>query len=222
MADLEATMRATFAARSFTDEDVPDDVVHHLLDVARFAPSGGNRQGWRVVVVRDPGTRARLVDLCRPTLAVYVAQVAAGENPWNTIDPSSVDIEAVRADPPDLPWLDGIAAAPVHLVIGVDLRVVASFDRHLDRVGVISGASIYPFVHNILLAARGAGWGGALTTFLAGAEAEAQALLGFPTEVAVAALVPLGRPTEVLTRLSRRPVDEFARRERFDGEPLRR
>ena len=106
------------------------------------------------------------------------------------------------------------------LLIGVDLRVVASADSQLDRIGVVSGGSIYPFVQNILLAARGHGLAGALTTFLAAAEPAAQALVGLPPEVAVAALVPLGHPKQDITRLSRQPVSSFARLERWDGPAL--
>ncbi|MEM8902761.1 MAG: nitroreductase family protein [Actinomycetota bacterium] len=217
MADLEMTMRTTFAARDFTDDEVSDAEVHHLLDVARFASSGGNRQGWRVVVVRDPVTKRRLIELGRPTMAAYVAQAAAGERPFNTITPSSVDLAAAAADPPDLGWVDALAEAPVHLLIGLDLTEVASFDADLDRVGVVSGASIYPFVHNLLLAARSIDLGGTLTTFVSRAEAAVRELVGFPDEVAVCALVPLGRPTRSLTRLRRDPVESFARAERWDG-----
>ena len=58
--ELYDVMRTTFAARDFTDEPVADATLARILDNARFAPSGGNRQGWKVVVVRDEATRARL------------------------------------------------------------------------------------------------------------------------------------------------------------------
>ena len=73
----------------------------------------------------------------------------------------------------------------------------------------------------MLLAARDAGYGGALTTFLAGREPEAQEALGLPAHVAVAAMVPIGRPVKQLTKLTRRPVESFATIDRYDGEPLR-
>ena len=221
VAELEAVMRTTFSCREFTDAPVSDDDLVAILEVARFAPSGGNRQGWRVIAVRDQPTKERLVELSLPALRLYAAQVEAGENPWNTIEPSSVDPATI--DPTDdsgIEWFRTIAQAPVLLVVGVDLRVVASADVHLGRVGVVSGASVYPFVHNILLAARNRGFAGSVTTFLAAEEPAAQALLRLPSEVAIAALVPLGRPTRVLTRLSRRPVSSFARLDRWDGPPL--
>jgi nitroreductase len=214
-------MRTTFGCRHFTDEPLPDDDLIAILDAARFAPSGGNRQGWRVIVVRDQATKEALVDLSLPALRLYVAQAAAGETPWNTIIPSSIDPASIdHSDDSPVSWFRTIAAAPVMLVVGVDLSLVASADSQLDRIGVISGGSVYPFVQNILLAARGLGYGGALTTFLAASEPEAQALLGMPSEVAIAALVPLGRPQRVLTKLRRRPVAAFARHERWDGPAL--
>ena len=88
------------------------------------------------------------------------------------------------------------------------------------RAGVISGASIYPFVWNILMAARHEGFGGTITTLAAAAESEVQALFNIPTEFAVAAVIPLGRPVKQLTKLKRLPVEEMVTREQFDGEPF--
>ena len=51
--ELYEVMRTTFAAREFTDQPVSDEVIAHILEQARFAPSGGNRQGWKVLVVRQ-------------------------------------------------------------------------------------------------------------------------------------------------------------------------
>ena len=214
-------MRTTFGCRQFTDDPMPDADIVAILEQARFAPSGGNRQGWRVIVVRDQATKEELVELSLPALRLYMAQRAAGENPWNTIEPSSVDPATVdHHDDSSLGWYRAIAEAPVFLVIGIDLRLVASADSKLDRIGVVSGASVYPFVQNVLLTARGLGYGGTLTTFLAAAEPAVQALLGFPPEVAVAALVPMGRPKRNVTKLNRRPVSEFARIGRWDGPAL--
>jgi nitroreductase len=214
-------MRTAFACREFTDDPVTDDELVAVLELARFAPSGGNRQGWKVIAVRDQATKTELVELSLPALRLYVAQRAAGENPWNTVVPSTVDPDAIdHTDNSGVEWFRVLAKAPVLLVIGVDLSVVASADSKLDRIGVISGASIYPFVQNILLAARDRGLAGALTTFLAAAEPAAQALLGMPPEIAVTALVPLGRPKQNITKLSRRPVSTFARLDRWDGATL--
>lgn len=220
--ELSDVMRTTFACRQFTDEPVPDDVLYRILDNARFAPSGGNRQGQRVIVVRDRDTRRQLADLCRPGMAVYMAQVQRGESPWNTVVPSSVDVDQASRMRVESPFFDSFPDLPALLVITLDLFYVASFDRDQDRIGVISGASVYPFVQNILLAARNEGYGGVLTTFLAGKEPEAQALLGLPKHMAVAAMVPLGRPVKQLRMLRRRRVEEFTTVDRLDGPAFTR
>ncbi|MEL6984673.1 MAG: nitroreductase family protein [Actinomycetota bacterium] len=215
--DLDEVMRTTFSCRDWTDEPVSDETVHRILERARFAPNGGNRQGWHVIVVKDQDIRRQLVPLIRPTTSVYVAQVQAGEAPWNTINPTSIDVDAAIAADPDFPGLDQLVEVPVLLAVTVDLSVVASFDKELDRIGVISGASIYPFVWNILLAARSEGLGGVLTTYLAGQEPAAQEVLGLPTHHAIAALVPLGHPVKQLSKLKRRAVEDFTTVDRFDG-----
>jgi nitroreductase len=218
---VDHVLRTTFAARTFTDEPVTDDQVARLLDVARFAPSGGNRQGWRVVVVRDPDRKRRIIECGLPACRRYLAERAVGHNPLNTIEPSPVtDAEVAAIGDEHLAWFLAMADAPVLIVVGVDLTVVASMDAHLDRVGLVSGASVYPFVQNLLVAARSQGLAGSLTTFAAWGEPDVQALVGFPPEVAVAAVVPLGHPTQVLTKLSRFGVEEFARFETWDGPPV--
>jgi deazaflavin-dependent oxidoreductase (nitroreductase family) len=220
MADLLEIMRTTFAAREFSDAPVPDDALARILDDARFAPSGGNRQGWRVIAVREASTKRALAELARPTMRRYVAQVAAGESPWNSVHPTRLSPAQIDATEVPARLLDALAQAPVLLVVCVDLAAVASFDAQLPRVGVISGASIYPFVWNLLLAANAEGLGGTLTTFCSGAEPAVQKLLGIPAQFAVAAVLPIGVPVKRLTQLRRKPVREFATRERFDGPPL--
>src|SRR5918996_5667175 len=92
-------MRTTFAAREYTGEELPDAVLYEILEHARFAPSGGNRQGNRVIVVRDPATREQLARLGEPAAKRYRAQVQAGERPWNTIVPTKVTDEQVADTP---------------------------------------------------------------------------------------------------------------------------
>ncbi|HZU77181.1 MAG TPA: nitroreductase family protein [Dehalococcoidia bacterium] len=220
--DLYEVMRTTFSARQFTDDPVPDEVLYRIFDSARFASSGGNRQGWRVIVVREPATKAALAELQSPAIKRYLAQVRAGENPYNTVVPSAVDEDTVARTPVPPATLDVLRKAPVVLVVCVDLAVVASIDRDLPRVGVISGASIYPFVWNVLLAARNEGFGGTLTTWAVGQEDGIRELLGVPSRFAVAAVIPFGRPVHQLTRLRRKPVSEFAMLERWDGPRLAR
>ena len=218
--ELFDVMRTTFAARDFTTDPLPDDALVKILDHARFAPSGGNRQGWKVIVVRDQKTKDALAALSGIAAKRYAAQAANGENPWNSIDPPRVDATTIERTPPPGRLTEPTAKAPVVLVLCVDLKVVASIDQDLERVGVVSGASIYPFAWNILMGARHEGFGGTITTLAVAQESKIQELLGLPAHVAVCAVMPLGRPTRALSKLKRKPVAEFAMRERWGGPPL--
>ena len=218
--ELSEVMRTTAAVRDFTDEPVSDDVLHDILDDARFAPSGGNRQGWRVAVIEDPAVRRRLADLCSPVWGEYLAQGALGETPFSVVTPTAADLAAARVDPPVNPMFVDIETVPVVLVIAVDLSVLAVSDKDLDRWSIVGGGSIYPFAHNILLAARSRGIGGVMTTFLVRAEDEAKELLGLPDGHALASMAVLGHPVKQVTRLRRGAVEDFTTVDRFDGPPF--
>ncbi len=218
--ELFDVMRRTFSAREFTGDPLPDEVLGKIFDHARFASSGGNRQGWRVIVVRDPATKRALADLSGWAAKRYAAQVTNGENPWNSIDPPGVDAATIERTLAPARLTEPIAKAPVVLVICLDLKVVASIDQDLERVGIVSGASIYPFAWNVLMAARHEGFAGTITTLATAQEPQVQALLGIPRHVAVCAVMPLGRPTRELTKLTRKPVAAFTMRERWGGPSL--
>ena len=218
--ELYDVMRTTPAVREFTGDPLPDETLHRILEHARFAPSGGNRQGTRVIVVRDADTRARLAELNEPAVRRYVAQIKAGQSPWNPLEPPTPSADEIAATEVPEAFTKPVLTAAAVLVFVVDLGVVAAMDQDLDRIGIIGGASVYPLVWNILLAARNEGFGGTITTMAVAQEPAVKELLGVPDEYAVAAVVPLGRPVREVTRLRRVPVGELARRERFDGEPL--
>jgi len=219
--DFEEVLRTTFACREFTDDPVSDETLYRILELARFAPSGGNRQGAHVILVRDQETRQKLGEMCNSTLRIYGAQVDAGENPFNSVIPSKVDfVEAVKTPDERFEMFDRWGELPVVLVVSIDLETVASMDKELDRVGVVTGGSVYPLVWNILLAARSEGLAGVLTTAVVPEEAEAKKLLGLPETHAIAAVLPLGVPVKQLTKLSRREVEEFTTVDQFDGPAL--
>lgn len=218
--ELYDVMRTTPAVREFTDDPLPDDILERILDSARFAPTGGNRQGVRVIVLRDRYTRSALADLGLTAARRYTAQLAKGESPWNPLQPSAVDRSTIEATEPPPQMSAPLREAPVTLVICLDLAVVAATDQDLDRIAVVPGASVYPFVWNVLLAARNEGYGGVLTTMVVAEEPRVKELLGVPDTFAIAAILPLGKPVREVTKLRRRPVAEFATRERFDGPPF--
>ncbi len=215
--ELNEVMRTTFAAREYTGAPLPDAVLYRILDDARFVPSGGNRQGNRVIIVKNQATRAALARLAEPAARQYLAQIKAGENPWNTLVPSKVSAQQVAATPVPAMLVEPYLKSAVVLVFVVDLHAIAAMDQHLDRIGIISGASVYPFVWNVLLGARNAGFGGTITTLPTAQEPEVQKLLNIPKHYAVCAVVPIGKPVRQLTRLKRRAVEDIATLEYFDG-----
>jgi len=218
--ELYEVMRTTAAVREYTDDPLPDDVLHAILENARFAPSGGNRQGAQVIVVRSRETREGILRLMEAPARRYTAQRAVGETPYNSHTPSAVSEETVAATAVPAHLTSPVLNSAVLLVVCVDLNRVAALDKDLDRVGLAGGASIYPLVWNILLAARNEGYGGTITTIAVAEEPRLKELLGVPEHVAVAAVVPLGRPVKQLTKLRRVAVEDFTHQETWDGGPL--
>lgn len=221
--DLINTLRTTGAIRDFLPEAVSDDTLARILETARFAPSGGNRQGWHVVVVKDGATRTALRDLYLPGWYEYLAQRAAGLTPWAPITDRAAEAAAVASAgsiPPGTAFPENLDASPVVLVLFADLRALAAVDRDLPRYTFAGGASVYPFAWNLLLAARAEGLGGVITTMPIAREAEVKALLDAPDELALAALIVLGRPVHQPTKLSRAPVSSFATVDRVSGAPF--
>jgi len=226
--DLIEALRTTGAVREFRADPVPDETVARLLDTARFAPSGGNRQAWRVVVVRDPEIRRGLRDCYLGPWYQYLAMGAAGLVPWPPITDRAPEAAALAS----APTLAAAAASgsggfaehldevPVLLVLLADLRALAAVDRDLDRYTLAGGASVYPFAWSILLAARAEGLAGVMTTMATRREDEVRGHLGVPDHFALAAVLALGRPVHQPTRLRRSPVEGFATLDRFDGAPL--
>jgi nitroreductase len=214
--ELGEALRTTGAVREFDGRPVSDSEIAAVLDDARFAPSGGNRQPWRVAVVKDLELRRRLAALMQPVWDEYVSSSRRGEVPFNSIDYTS------SSDPPHAPneLLDHIESIPVVLAVAADLRRIVATDASLDRAAIVPGASIYPFCWNLLLAARRRGLGGVMTTFLSHAERQAAPLLELPDDHALAAVVFLGYPVRRPTKLSRRPVAEFASVDTFEGTAL--
>lgn len=214
-------MRSTGAVREFTDEAVDDRTVYGILDDARFAPSGGNRQGWRAVVVRDPRLRLGLRDLYLPGWDEYLAMGRAGLVAWAPVTDREAEARALEDAAASAArrgaFAEHLHEVPVLIVLLADLRTLAASDRDLERYTLVGGASVYPFAWNILLAARDRGLGGVMTTMLTRQEAQVRALLGVPDEFAVAAALALGHPVRRPTKLRRAAVEDFTTLDRFDG-----
>jgi nitroreductase len=225
--ELREALRTTGSVRRFRDEPVGDDTLFSVLDDARFAPSGGNRQSWRVIVVKDPGRRHDIAESYLEAWHDYVAHVLAGVIPFSPLaseeDRRAAANQREAAESRSVPdgFAETLASVPAMLVVTADLTALAATDRDLDRYHLVGGASIYPFVWSILLAAHERGLGGVMTTVGTRNEPRLQEILELPATTMVAAIVALGYPERHLTKLSRHSVEEFTTIDTFNGAPLR-
>jgi nitroreductase len=210
--ELIDALRTTGAVREFTDQAVDDTVLARVLDTARFAPSGSNAQAWRVVVVKDAGTRRRLRDCYLRGSRDYLALAAAGLRPWSPTNDREAEARALAAENVGAPggFAEKFDEVPVLLALFADLSMLAAIDRDANRYTFAAGASIYPFAWNVLLAAREEGLGGVITTIAIREEAQVKAMLGAADPLALAAVIALGYPVRRPRRLRREPVSSFA------------
>lgn len=221
--ELLDALRTTGSIREFTSEPVSDEVIFELLDIARFAPSGGNRQAWHVIVVKDNEQRRKIRDCYLDAWHDYVSHLLAGLIPFSPLASEEDRLLALskRSDAEALSKPEGFAEsmdeAPLLLVVCANLAVLAATDRDLDRYQIAGGASLYPFVWNILLAAREFDLGGVMTTVGIRNEPALKEILSIPETVGVAAIMALGHPQKRHTKLKRRAVSEFTTQDRYDG-----
>jgi len=215
--DAIEVMRTTGSCRRFRADPVPDDVLARVFDAARFGPQGGNRQPVRYIVVRDPAHKRRLAEwyLARaePIIEGYRsgAYRVGDTEPGDELPPLLQDVHHLALH---------LADVPVLVVVCAVFAALYRSDAELGRPEIVGGASVYPSVQNLLLAARTEGLGACLTTVLCAEEPEVKQLLGIPDDVITAAMIPLGYPERPLpTRLSRHPPAEIVYAERY-GEPL--
>jgi nitroreductase len=199
--ELIEAMKSVGTCRSFRDEPVPDEVLYAAVEAARFGPQGGNRQPVRFVIVREGERKRRLGELYLQQWEAYVPAGGGG----------SVDAFA-RA----------FGRHPAIVVVCAHLQSLLATDVGLGRLSIVGGASVYPIAQNFMLALRDQGVASALTTLLCAREPEVKQLLGIPADYATAAHIAIGYPERPFPRhLRRRPVEELAFLERFDGAPLR-
>ena len=195
--------------RLYKPDAIPDDVLRRVFDGTRWAPTGGNRQGVRFVLVRDAAKKRRLQELYLPPWEQYVGRAAARPGA-----PLPALLE--RADH----FARHVTEIPVLVVVCAQLGDLLATDRHLGRLSIVGGASVYPSVQNLILSARAEGLGTALTTLLCAVEPEVKALLAIPDDVATAAMVALGYPARGFPKkLTRRPLGESCFADSY-GAPL--
>ena len=186
--DVNEIFRHQRAIRNFTDEDVPDELVDQVLTAAIHAPSGSNTQPWRFIVIRDQSVKDAISEVYEE------ARAAAYES---TQRPPSGSRQP-------------LSAAPVLIVACVNTPASG-------QAGFQTGASIYPSVQNLMLAARGLGLGTVLTTLHRRRKARIHDILGIPDNIESAAIIPLGWPDREYGPNRRPPLEQFVMRDRWNG-----
>jgi nitroreductase len=176
-----------------------------MLLAATKAPSGGNLQPWRFLVVRDAATRGAIADIYRRAWEVYEAttrRLAHGilGKPGERALRAGAHLAATLGD---VPVLIVIAIAD----LSAALRGSNPELGRLDKAGVVY-ASVYPAVQNLLLAASALGLATRLTTLYRLHEAELKALLDIPDTIETVALVPVGYADGPHRRRKRRPLGQ--------------
>jgi nitroreductase len=210
--ELIEAMRSVGTCRRFTPTPVPDAVLYTALEAARFGPQGGNRQPVRFVVVGEAGRKRRLGELYGEQWERYTGR-------YRPASPAQERVSGPGQEIDSFAWSFG--EHPAIVVVCAHVPSLLITDAALARPSIVGGASVYPIVQNFMLALRDLGVASALTTMLCAREPEVKELLAIPEDYATACHIAIGYPAKPFSRrLRRRPVEELAFRERFDGAPL--
>ena len=202
-------LSTTRAIRRYTNDPIPAETLNQILWCASRAPSGSNRQPFRFLAVTDgvvaDKVKSLLGDSFRKGWAAKLKydgyQTGSGQDPNS---PKSRQAATMQH------YVDHIEQVPV--------IVFACLVRYRDA-SPTEGASIYPACQNLLIAARSLGFGGALTMWHQGVEAELRELLAIPDNVAISACITLGKPQGSHGPVRRRPIAELVFENQWGNSP---
>jgi nitroreductase len=205
---LVEAMSTQRAIRRLRTDAVDDDVVLRCLELATRAPTGGNRQGWEFVVVRDPAIKHQLARLNRQAWSVYRR---LGARDARRDETKRKIVEAVQWQADHFEEIPVVVVPCLHGRSPVLAPPVAAASYY---------GSIFPAVQNLLLAARAVGLGAALITLPLWSVTLARRTLGLPRRITPVAVVPLGWPKGRYGPTSRRPVEELVHLDRYGHQPF--
>ncbi len=205
---LAQAMETQLAIRRLRTDPVDDETILRLLELAVKAPTGGNRQNWEFVVVRDPEVKHQLARANRQVMPIFNRAYARK---------LGKDLQ-MRKIADAVQWqADHFEEIPVVIV-----ACMRGFRPWFPQIGASSYyGSIYPSVQNLLLAARGLGLGAALITLPLWSTWQARRTLGLPPSVTPVAVVPLGWPRGRYGPTTRRPVGDVTHLDRFGNRAFR-
>ena len=189
------------AMRRLDTREVPEELLLKLIAAANQAPSGSNSQRARWVVVRDPAQKQKLADLNREHAEPYIAPSL--ENPAS--DAQGRMLKAVV-------WqMEHMHEIPALIVACFD------YEEKVEGLGVYRQAgSVWPGIQNLLLTARSLGLGAAPTTLALRDQDAVRQALNLPETFAALCMIPVGYPKGKFGPVSRRPVAEIMRFDRWD------
>ena len=196
--DLFETMRTTRSMRRLKPDPVPEPLLTQILEAGTCAANGGNMQSWRFLVIRDPMIKEAVAAHYRRAWHEVVGPRYRSGGPAPGTTPERFARMLAAAEH----LADHLHEAPVWIV------PCLTGPRG-------SGASIFPAVQNMLLAARALGLGCTLTTLYLIHETEAEAAMGLPKDVHSYAILPLGYPLGKFGPVRRAPLAEVVWRDRW-------
>lgn len=190
--DLFEAIGTQRAMRRLKSDPVSDEDIWKILDAAIKAPSGGNRQPWNFIVVRDPEAKRKLGEYY---LDAWNKAYVAGPGRAGLEDSSASRVYRSAEH-----LAHHLAEAPV--------LIIATIRTGGGNVGPAAGGSIYPAVQNLMLAARALGLGTTLTSLHKVHEQDVKELLGIPEQAETMALIPVGWPRGRFGPPERLPVEK--------------
>ena len=192
------------AIRGFASDSVPDHAIARIIAAATLGPSGGNRQPWSFIVIREPETKRRMEKI------FHQEALEAHTDPTDAEYASQPAIEAGEELMLSLTEVPVLIMACVYPKADQDRAPAGCISHH-------AAGAIYPAIQNLMLEARGLGLGTCVTTRFLRHEAEFKTLLGIPDEIDPKALIPMGYPGEGqhFGGSRRKPVEEVTFYERW-------
>jgi nitroreductase len=196
-------IHTTRAMRRLRPDPVPDDLIRKILEAGICAANGGNTQRWRFLVIKDPAIKQAVQVHYKRAFDKIVGPRYAESAP-----PPGATEEKYHRQHGAVEYLtDHYHEAPVW--------IVACIEHGDDTPNRTAGASIYPAVQNMLLAARALGLGSTLTTRHLFHEKETEAALGLPPGVHSYAILPIGYPMGNFGPTRRGALEDFVYLDRW-------
>ncbi len=192
--ELLSTTRAVRKRLDF-DKPVPRSVIEECIDISQQAPTGGNSQGWRWMIVEDADKRAALADIYRKMSNIYLP--AEGKKAEE-----AGDAQTMRVFHSATYLADNLQNAPVHVIPCLEGRPPEG--TPMMAMAAMMG-SVFPAVWSFQLALRSRGLGSCLTSLHLANEQEAAELLGIPEHVMQVALLPVAYTKGTDFKRAKRP-----------------